>query len=334
MVAQINGAYIKARPTKLYSRLISYVLFEGRPVTTKGQWINPIVFALLGIAKHLPPPKKIEKPIFIIGTGRSGSTILGIVLSMHKDIGFLNEPKALWHSAYGGEDLIGSYSRNAARYRLGAEDATPEVKQAMHRMFGWYLAATGSRRVADKYPELIFRVPFVREIFPDAQFLFLVRNGWDTCHSIEHWSERLSSQHGSETHNWWGVENRKWKLLVEQMVPSEPGLAAHISEIASLTRHADMAAVEWIITMREGLRLRQQYPDKVHTVIYEDLTTQTDKTLSDLGKFCELRPDPVFENYAQQTLQPVRAKQPFDLHPAIQPEFDAVMRDLGYANDL
>lgn len=330
MVAQIDGAYIKARPTKLYSRLISYGLFEGRPLTTKGQWINPIVFALFSIAKRLPPPKKVKKPIFIIGTGRSGTTILGIILSMHQDVGFLNEPKALWHSAYRGEDLIGSYTRNAARYRLGAEDATPEIKQAMHRMFGWYLAATGSRRVADKYPELIFRVPFVREIFPDAKFLFLVRNGWDTCHSIEHWSKRLGEQRSDETHDWWGADNRKWKLLVEQMVAHEPGLASHLSEIAGMTRHTDMAAVEWIITMREGLRLRQQYPGMVHTVVYEDLSAHTDKTLAALSAFCELRPDPIFDNYARQTLQPVRAKQPFDLHPAIRPEFDAVMRDLGY----
>lgn len=334
MVAQIDGAYIKARPTKLYSRLISYGLFEGRPLTTKGQWINPIVFALFSIAKRLPSPKKVEKPIFIIGTGRSGTTILGIILSIHQDVGFLNEPKALWHSAYGGEDLIGSYSRNAARYRLGAEDATPEVKQAMHRMFGWYLAATGSRRVADKYPELIFRVPFVREIFPDAKFLFLVRNGWDTCHSIEHWSKRLGEQRSNETHDWWGADNRKWNLLVEQMVANEPGLVAHFSEIASLTRHTDMAAVEWIITMREGLRLRQQYPDMVHTVVYEDLSAHTDKTLAALSEFCELPPDPIFDNYARQTLQPVRAKQPFDLHPSIRPEFDAVMRDLGYVNNF
>ena len=34
MVAQLDSLYIKTRPTKVVSRLISYGLFEGRPLTT------------------------------------------------------------------------------------------------------------------------------------------------------------------------------------------------------------------------------------------------------------------------------------------------------------
>ena len=36
MIAQINPNYIKTRPMKALTRLMSYALFEGRPVTTKG----------------------------------------------------------------------------------------------------------------------------------------------------------------------------------------------------------------------------------------------------------------------------------------------------------
>ncbi|MGD1917863.1 MAG: sulfotransferase, partial [Pleurocapsa sp.] len=88
MVAQIDNLYIKTSLSKTLSRLLSYGLFEGRPLTTKGQWINPLIFKLFAIAKKLPQLKKVRKPIFVIGTGRSGTTILGVVLSMHKQIGF------------------------------------------------------------------------------------------------------------------------------------------------------------------------------------------------------------------------------------------------------
>ena len=47
MIAQINPNYIKTRPMKALTRLMSYALFEGRPVTTKGRWINPLVLSLL-----------------------------------------------------------------------------------------------------------------------------------------------------------------------------------------------------------------------------------------------------------------------------------------------
>ena len=214
MVAQVDNLYVRLRLWKLWSRLVSYALFEGRPLTTKGGWINPLVFAHFAIEKRLPQLRRVKRPVFILGTGRSGTTVLGIVLSMHREAGFLNEPKALWHAIHPKEDLIGSYSRGVAHYRLGEADANPDMKRSANRLFGAYLAATLSRRVVDKYPELIFRVPFVRALFPDAKFLFLVRNGWDTCHSIEGWSNRLGEQVADETHDWWGVDRRKWNMLV------------------------------------------------------------------------------------------------------------------------
>ena len=158
MVAQIDATYFKTRPTKAISRLMSYALFEGRPLTTRGQWINPLVFAHFAIEKRLPQIRRVEKPVFILGTGRSGTTILGVVLSMHREVGFLNEPKALWHAIFPEEDVIGNYSRGKAKYRLSVSDATMEVKRNAHRLYGAYLASVCSRRLVDKYPELIFRV--------------------------------------------------------------------------------------------------------------------------------------------------------------------------------
>ena len=53
MIPQIDRRYVKERPTKLFSRLVSYALFEGRPLTTKGRWINPLVSCLQHIALRL-----------------------------------------------------------------------------------------------------------------------------------------------------------------------------------------------------------------------------------------------------------------------------------------
>ena len=39
-------------------------------------------------------------PVFIIGCGRSGTTILGKTLSRHPKIKYLNERRDLWHEAY------------------------------------------------------------------------------------------------------------------------------------------------------------------------------------------------------------------------------------------
>lgn len=331
MLAQLDSEYIRTRPTKVISRLISYALFEGRPLTVRGQWINPLVFAQLAIWKQLPQTRKVKKPIYILGTGRSGTTILGVLLSMHRDVGFLNEPKAMWHTIHPYEDVNGSYGRGEASYRLGVQDATPEVCQTAHKLFGGYLLSTLSSRVADKYPELIFRVPFVRAIFPDARFIFLVRNGWETCASIDSWSKRHGETSGGETHDWWGVNQRKWHLMLDQLVAPDLYFANALEAIRGFDRHLDMAATEWVVTMREGLRVRREYGAAVHLLKYEDLVNTPDATLGKLLDFCELPEDERFLRYAKATLRQAEPHAPYKLHPAILPLFRETLSELGYA---
>lgn len=334
MVAQIDSAYIRTRPSRLWARLLSYALFEGRPVTTKGQWINPLVFAGFSIARRLPQLKRVDRPVLILGAGRSGTTILGILLSMHRDVGFLNEPKAMWHAAIrGGEDLIGSYDSGPARYRLTESDATPEVARAMRRAYAAYLRLSLTSRVVDKYPELIFRLPFVRAIFPDAKFLFIARGGWDTCGSIEGWSARLGQEKDGEVHDWWGVDSRKWRLLVEQIVPEHPDLAAHADEMLGWTSQTQRAVVEWIVTMREGLAAVAAAPDDVLHVPFEALCADPRAWMERIAAFANLPPDAVFLDHAERTLAPVAPKAPFALEPCLQDPFAETMKRLGYDVD-
>src|SRR5690606_40375856 len=49
---------------------------EGRPLTTRGRWINPLVFGLYRMAQRLPLGRPVREPAFILGMGRSGTTIL------------------------------------------------------------------------------------------------------------------------------------------------------------------------------------------------------------------------------------------------------------------
>lgn len=330
MIAQLSKQYIMTRPWKILPRLISYALFEGRPLTTRGQWINPLVFGLFRLEKHLPPLKKVNKPIFIVGTGRSGTTMMGVLLSLHPDIGFLNEPKALWHCIYPYEDVIGSYSRGNARFRLTKDDVTGKVKKTAHRLFGVYLAITGAGRVVDKYPEIIFRIPFVREIFFDAKFVFLVRNGWDTCSSIKIWSKRKGVKAKGEIHDWWGADNRKWKIMVSELVENDPYFSKCISSVKRLTSHSDRAVVEWIVTMREGLNQMQQNSQCIYMIRYEDLVQHPESELIKLLEFCKLGRDAKLDQYTKKQIYRRKPHQHFKIHPEIEPLFQETMTELGY----
>lgn len=331
MIAQLNKNYIKTRPMKALTRLISYAFFEGRPATTKGRWINPFVLSFLkGISLSKKQFKPVKQPIFILGIGRSGTTILGMVLSMHQDVGYLNEPKAIWHLIHPKEDVIGSYRQGEGLYRLTSEDANKDMCHQANQIFGAYLTSTFSRRLVDKYPELIFRVDFVKSLFPDARFIFLIRNGWDTCHSIASWSERNGIYNNDETHDWWGVNNRKWELLVEQLVYTDTDLQEVGTEISNFNQHLEKAVVEWVVTMREGLSLLESGSDSIYTVRFEELTSNPDDVLSKLCDFCDLHLDTTFLEYARNTLHPIPPREQFDLHHSIAPIFHDTMAKLEY----
>lgn len=190
MVVQVDSYFKKLSWKKTYARLLNYLFFEGRPLTTRGRWINPLVFFLHRLHRYLPFARQVKTPIFILGIGRSATTILGVTLAKHDAVGFLIEPKAFWSYLYSDEDIVGNYNLNDARYRLSATDTNPEMIRKAHRILGNYLTLSRSHRIVDKYPELVLRLDFVRAIFPDAKF-FLHRNGIDTCCSIKAWSHRL-----------------------------------------------------------------------------------------------------------------------------------------------
>ncbi len=198
------------------------------------------------------------------------------------------------------------------------------------RIFGNYLMLTGSRRLLDKNPEIVYRIPFVRAIFPDARFIFLVRDAWDTIHSIVQWSHQHGLTSHEERHDWWGVNNRKWDIMVRELVPQEPLLNKFAGSISKLHCHAGMAAVEWVLAMQSGIAALQNYSQAVTVIHYENLTENPVDTLRELLAFCDLSEDRVFLNYAQKILTPNQKKKPVLLPDFLEQAVATTMKKLGY----
>ena len=331
MIAQLDGDYIRTRPSKALSRVIAHLLLQGRPLTTAMRWLNGPLLAQYRLVTKLPMPQIVHKPVFVLGTGRSGTTILGKVMGMHRELLFLNEPKALWHAVCAVDDVMGNYQLGEARYALDADDADDMTARAMRRLYSYVLCITNSGRVLDKYPEMIFRVAFIRAIFPDAKLLFLVRNGYDALRSITTWSEKAGRETAQGREDWWGLDRRKWKLLVRDVVAKDEALADRAEAIGKLTRHEDMAAVEWAVTMREGLQLNDASPGLLHVVRFESLCNEPERVMREVCDYCELTEDQTFLDYAKRTLSPVPARPVTELDPLIEDVFLDTMRRLGYA---
>ncbi len=330
MVAQVDKEYINNGYGKLIRRLVSYVLFEGRPHTTKGQWFNPIIFFILRMLNVLPGNPKLNQPIFITGLGRSGTTILGVLLSLHEDVGFLNEPKAIWRLIDPKHDINGDYVSRGGVFRLKKDDLNENAKKTAYRIFGRYLSAVRAKRLVDKYPELIFRVEYLLELFPDAKIIFISRNGADATHSIDLWSKRLGVEVNGRIDDWWGRGDIKWKYLREQIILRDADYSSVREAANEKLDHVNRAALEWIITMREGLKCLREFPDSVIHVQYETLTASPETEISNLLTRCNLPQDSTVINYAKKKLYKNDPKQEPNLLAPIKVLFDETMTKLGY----
>lgn len=160
---------------------------------------------------ELPPSdtrkdRLLDKPVFIIAAPRSGSSLLFETLACTP--GFCS---------FGGEahwlvenlPALRPGAPGVDSNRLTAEQATPEVSAAIRRAALARLRgpqgqapATGAPLI-EKTPKNALRVPFLKQVFPDARFIFLWRQpsenigslieawrtgGWVTYRELEGWA--------------------------------------------------------------------------------------------------------------------------------------------------
>lgn len=334
MIAQIDKRMLRSEKRRVLARLACWALIEGRPLTTRGRWINPLVFLLYRIVQTLPIHKGAEDPIFIVGTGRSGTTILGKLFAMHGEAVFLNEPKAAWHYAYPLEDVIGSYSNGEASFMLDETIASPTISRKIKSIYSLALRLANSSRVVDKYPELVFRTKFVRRLFPKCVFLSIVRDGVDTCSSVVEWSRRKGVQTNGERHDWWGRDDRKWRLLVKEVVPLHEDLAPYAFELSKATDHHDRAAVEWILSMRAAQVAESEIGNDFHIIRYEELCAKPVEVMQEMQLLCSLPND---ENFIEYGCSIMEAREEYDsifLAPYLVEPFKMTLIQMGYTGSV
>jgi hypothetical protein len=118
--------------------------------------------------------------------------------------------------------------------------------------------------------------------------------------------------------------------MLSQLAAPDPGFSNVIDSVSKLKAHMDMAAVEWVVTMREGLRQMEINPESMLMVRYEELVNRPREVLTNLSNFCDLPHDEKFYHYAEEVLSRPPRNSQFDINPAVRPLFDETMKRLGY----
>jgi hypothetical protein len=163
-------------------------------------------------AAHLPAliaGRSLDRPIFIIGAPRSGTSMLYAILRRSSALThWPGEAHEVWEADF--HPALHGWGSNA----LHVDDAAGPEGERIKRSF--LLVTGGRKRLIDKTPRNALRVPFIDTLFPDARYVFLVRDGRDNINSlINAWrTPRYRTYRLPEPHRIPGVDPEWWKFTL------------------------------------------------------------------------------------------------------------------------
>ena len=119
----------------------------------------------------------MESPIFLVGTMRSGTTLLRLILDSHEHLALADESGFLRAVAAATaipdqHDGPGWYRR----YGRTDEDMHARLRAFYDDLFSEWARSRGAQRWGDKTPFHISHLPLAAEVFPDAQVVGIVRH--------------------------------------------------------------------------------------------------------------------------------------------------------------
>lgn len=134
-----------------------------------------------------PFRERFDRPVVIVSTPRSGSTLLFETLEQAPNLYSVGNES---HGIIEGIPGLTPSQRGWTSNSLTAEDATAERAELLSRSFYQQLedrngrAAEGRVRMLEKTPKNALRVPFLNSVWPDAKFIYLYRDVRETLYSM------------------------------------------------------------------------------------------------------------------------------------------------------
>lgn len=243
---------------------------------------------------------EFEKPIFIVGAPRSGTSLLYRFLAQHNDLGwfshntvknFLTEKFlrfiSLRRRIFGLNNIpypIGGFNprffstiespvEGGLLWDLvfqGDWDASISEQNLniIKKTIKEILANKKKKRFLSKYPRNSIKIPLIDQAFPNSKFIHIVRDGRAVVNS-------MIRRSGEDPSGYFGI----------------PLKTNDIQEMNKIQKHS----VQWVQVI-ESIRNDAKYlqPDQFFEVKYEDLVRNTEECLDKITRFSDLPPS----NYA------------------------------------
>jgi hypothetical protein len=130
-------------------------------------------------------------PIFVIGSPRSGTTLLRLILDSHPDISCGEET----HFLRDLEAIVGRDWDLVSTYGLGRDWWLGQIRDLYSGFQAEVLRRSDKRRWAEKDPTYTLHLGFIDELFPGAQYVHLIRDGHDVVASFrDRWGYKSAAR--------------------------------------------------------------------------------------------------------------------------------------------
>jgi len=222
--------------------------------------------------------KQVVHPIFIVGVPRSGTNIFYRTFAKHPDLAWISNitkkvPSSLWltriimlfrndHRPTEANNVWQKFAGNDDE-SLGRDDVTAAARKYLHTVLQNNLQIFNKLRFVNKCPGNSVRIEFLKEIFPDAIFIHIIRDGRAAAYSI------IRSRLG-HAGAYWSVKPPGWQDLLKLPL-------------------IDACALQWKMTVEAILHSAKKLPREQYMAVkYEELVAQPAEILEQVGKKCDL----------------------------------------------
>lgn len=195
-------------------------------------------------------PKLADRPVFVVGCSRGGTTLVYRTFSECKELGSLErETHEFWRKLHPLED------RSWKSHALNAAGASDADRLAVSRLF---FVETGCNRFVDKNNQNGLAIPYLRALFPGAHFVYVKRNpgdnlnslieGWGMAGAFGSWAEGLpypvAIDQGRYT-RWCFFLAEGWEDYRESSIEEVCAFQYRSMNEAILAAKADVPAARW-----------------------------------------------------------------------------------------
>ena len=215
--------------------------------------------------------KKPDNIVFLVGCGRSGTTLLSSLVGSCSNTHILSERRDLWHKVF---PELNIWDNINSVLDFKTSDYNTKKNEKIRSVFFREAESHKKNNILEKLPINCFRLNFINKAFPEAKYIVIKRNPIEVAASIE---EKIGKG------NWYGVNDNKLRLLIEYAKSN------NVETKDFLKTDFNKGLLEWRLSNIAISKFFNESNKDFFLINYSNLTLNPKEILTEAFNFLEIK---------------------------------------------